>query len=196
MAKITGAVIYNESAYNAATHSYILQNARTTFCRTYPDAEAIIDWCVSFKTYDEGGYFVGYKDGFGGSLAKALDSYGKLTEGQVNAVRKILADRAARKAEWADKEAAINANRQHLGEVGKKVTLVLTVKHIVYIDGVYGTTCIHICEDANQNVVIYKGNASGFPDKGETATIVATVKEHGVRNGVKQTVIQRPKLVA
>ena len=193
MAKITGAVIYNEGAYNAATHNYILQNARKTFCRTYPDAEAIIDWCVSFKIYDDGD-FVGYKDGFGGSLAKALDSYGKLSEKQVEAVRKILADRAARKAEWADKEAAINANRQHLGEVGKKVTLVLTVKHIVFLDGAYGTTYIHICEDENHNVVIYKGNASGFPDNGETATIVATVKEHGVREGVKQTVIQRPKL--
>jgi len=193
MAKITGAVIYNEGAYNAAVRANILQNARTTFCRTYPDAEAIIDWCVSFKIYDDGD-FVGYKDGFGGSLAKALDSYGKLSEKQVESVRKILADRAARKAEWASKEAAINANRQHLGEVGKKITLVLTVKHIVFLDGLYGTTYIHICEDASQNVVIYKGNAMDFPDKGETATIVATVKEHGVREGVKQTVIQRPKL--
>ncbi len=195
MAKITGAVIYNEGAYNAATHTYILQNARTTFCRTYPDAEEIINWCVSFKNYDDG-YFVGYADGFGGSLAKALDSYGKLTEGQVAAVRKILADRAARKAEWANKEAAINANRQFIGEVGKKATMVLTVKHIVTLESLYGTNYIHICEDQSQNIVIYKGKSENFPLKGETATVVATVKEHGVRNNVKQTVIQRPKVVA
>ena len=34
-------------------------------------------------------------------------------------------------------------------------------------------------------------------EKAEVAgyTITATVKDHGVRNGVKQTVIQRPKAV-
>jgi hypothetical protein len=44
-------------------------------------------------------------------------------------------------------------------------------------------------------VVIYKGKSFDFPTKGNTATVTATVKEHGVRDGVKQTVIQRPKLV-
>ena len=195
MAKITGAVIYNQGAYNAATRAYILQNARKTFLRTFEDGEAIINWCDSFKVYNDNGDFVSYKEGFGGSLAKALDSFGKLSEGQVNAVRKILADRAARKAEWADKQAVLNAAREHLGEVGKKVTLTLTVVHIVVLDGAYGTNYIHICEDADKNVVIYKGKSDLFPVKGETATIVATVKEHGVREGVKQTVIQRPKLV-
>jgi len=185
----------NEAAYQAAIHRNILANARKTFLRTFEDGEAIIEWCVTFKIFS-GSHFVGYEEGFGGSLAKALDTYGKLSEKQVLAVRKILADRAARKAEWADKQAALNAAREHIGEVGKKVTLTLTVKHLVVLDGLYGTTYLHICEDENQNVVIYKGNASGFPDKGETATIVATIKEHGVRNGVKQTVIQRPKLAA
>jgi len=48
-----------------------------------------------------------------------------------------------------------------------------------------------------ENVVIYKGNSAVVawtPDgacrvKGDKLTITATVKEHGVRNGVKQTVI-------
>jgi hypothetical protein len=31
--------------------------------------------------------------------------------------------------------------------------------------------------------------------KGDTLTISATIKEHGVRDGVKQTVIQRPKVL-
>jgi hypothetical protein len=79
--------------------------------------------------------------------------------------------------------------------VGQKVTLTLTVVHIVVLDGAYGTNYIHICEDADQNVVIYKGKAIDFPLKGETATVTAVVKEHGVREGVKQTVIQRPKVL-
>ena len=59
----------------------------------------------------------------------------------------------------------------------------------------YGTNYIHICEDEHKNVVIYKGKSYDFPLKGETATMTAVVKEHGVRDGVKQTVIQRPKKV-
>ena len=72
--------------------------------------------------------------------------------------------------------------------------MTLTVMHIIVLDGIYGSNYIHICEDDQQNVVIYKGKAADFPLKGETATIVATVKDHGVRDGVKQTIIQRPKL--
>ena len=46
---------------------------------------------------------------------------------------------------------------------------------------------------ADGNVIIYKGDAKCFPNIDETGTVVATVKEHGVREGVKQTVINRPK---
>jgi hypothetical protein len=104
--------------------------------------------------------------------------------------------RAAKKAEWASERAALDAKRDHLGTVGQKVTLTLTTVHIVVLDGIYGANYIHICEDADQNVVIYKGKSFDFPAKGHTATVTATVKEHGVRDGVKQTVIQRPKVLA
>ena len=187
--------VENQMAWEAARKRNIIANAHKTFQRTYPDAEAVLDFIDEGRVYNDYGS-VSYKDGFVGSLASAYDRFGKLTEGQVNAVRKCIAQRAERKAEWADKQAALNANRQHLGEVGQKVTLTLTVVHIVVLDGAYGTNYIHICEDADQNVVIYKGKSDSFPVKGETATIVATIKEHGVRNGVKQTVIQRPKLAA
>jgi hypothetical protein len=76
------------------------------------------------------------------------------------------------------------------------MTLTLTTVHVVELDGFYGSTYIYICEDADKNTIIYKGTSNAMPAKGETATVVATVKEHGVREGVKQTVIQRPKAVA
>ena len=83
------------------------------------------------------------------------------------------------------------------------MTLTLTIGHIVVLDGAYGTSFIYIMEDADKNVVIYKGNSDAVGwtsegtvrSKGDTLTITATVKDHGVRNGVKQTVIQRPKAV-
>ena len=72
--------------------------------------------------------------------------------------------------------------------------LTLTIKRIVYIDGFRGNSSyIYICEDAAHNVVIYKGDAKCFPNIDETGTVIATVKEHGVREGVKQTIINRPK---
>ena len=111
--------------------------------------------------------------------------------------------RAAKKAEWASEKAVLNANRAFVGTVGQKVTMTLTITHIVALDGIYCTTFIYIMEDADKNVVIYKGNSAVVawtPEgtvraKGDTLTITATIKEHGVRDGVKQTVILRPKAV-
>lgn len=181
--------------YEAARKAYILANANKTFFKTYPDAREVVDFIATGRIYNEDGNCVGYKEGFLGDLANAFDSFGKLTEGQVNAVRKSIEKRNARRAEWADKKAALDANRQHLGTVGEKITITLTVKHIVTLESIYGANYIHICEDADHNIVIYKGKASAFPLKDETATVIATVKEHGVRDGVKQTVIQRPKVI-
>jgi hypothetical protein len=194
MATNTSPVIEFPARYEAARKSYILASANKTFERTYPDFREVLDFIAFGRIYDDGNC-VGYKDGFVGSLALAYDKFGKLTEGQVNAVRKCIAQRKERRAELADKQAALNASRQHLGVVGEKITLTLTVVHVVTLDGLYGPSYINICEDADKNVVIYKGNAKGFPNIDETATVTATVKEHGVRDGVKQTVINRPKTV-
>jgi hypothetical protein len=190
----TAAPIEHPAAYANAVKRNIIQNAQKTFERTYADVEAVLAFIGDGRDYNDNGR-VTYKEGFVGSLAQAYDSFGKLTEGQVNAVRKCIAQRAERRAEWAEKRAALNANRQHLGAVGQKITMTLTVVHIVVLNGAYGTNYIHICEDADQNVVIYKGKAIDFPLKGETATVTAVVKEHGVREGVKQTIIQRPKVL-
>jgi hypothetical protein len=187
--------IDNPVAYEKATKARIIANANKTFCKTYEDFADIESFLAAGRIYDDEGNFKCFKEGFVGSLASAYDTYGKLSEKQVLAVRKCIADRIVRKAEWANKQAVIDAKKQHIGSIGEKVTLTLTCVHVVEIDGVYGTNFINICEDADQNIVIYKGNAAGFPCKGETATIKATIKDHGVRNSVKQTVIQRPKLV-
>lgn len=188
-------VIEFPARYEAARKSYILANANKTFERTYPDFREVLDFISSGRLFDDDGRVVGYKEGFVGSLVSAYDTFGKLTEGQVNAVRKCIAQRKERRAEWADKQAALNAARQHLGAVGQNITLTLTTVHVVVLDGVYGTSYIFIMEDADSNIVIYKGKSECVPNKGETATITATVKEHGVREGVKQTIIQRPKAV-
>jgi hypothetical protein len=194
-------IIEHEDAYNRAVKRNIIENAHKTWRANTDRAEEIESAIDAGRTTDDYGMPSGYADNFMGSMARAFDTWGKLTPNQSAAVIKGIDARAARRAEWADKQAAINAQRQHLGVVGEKITLTLTIRHVVALDGMYGTTFIYIMEDANQNVVIYKGNSdvvAWTPEgacrtKGDTLTITATVKEHGVREGVKQTVIQRPK---
>jgi hypothetical protein len=200
MAAIYGAVIENEAAYYAAAKRNIIANAMKTFRKTHEDAEAIEAAIDAGRVYDDRGNFT-YADGFIGSMARSFDTYGKLTPNQVAAIRKGIESRAARKAEWADKQATANDHLQHLGAVGEKIILTLTIKKFITFDSAYGVQQLAILEDADRNVVIYKGNSrainnnanGSYTAEGDTITITATVKEHGVRNGVKQTVIQRPK---
>ena len=195
MSKFNSAIIENPAAYEAAIHRNIIFNAQKTWAKNTPRFEEIQNALNAGRNEHS------YEENFIGSLAKAFDTYGKLSEKQSAAILKGIDAGIARKAEWADKKALLDANRQHVGTVGEKITLTLTIGHIVVLDGTYGTTYIYIMEDADKNVIIYKGasDAVGFTaegqrrDKGDSLTIIATVKEHGVRDGVKQTIIQRPK---
>jgi hypothetical protein len=180
--------------WKAARKRNIIANARKTWTANTVRANEIVEAIDAGRSYDGYGN-VSYKEGFMGSMASALDNFGKLSPKQCEAVLKGIDTRAAKKAEWVSEKAALDAKRDHVGTVGQKVTMTLTVVHLVVLEGMYGTTYIHICEDADQNVVIYKGNSSAIPGKGHTVTVIATIKEHGVRDGVKQTVIQRPKSV-
>jgi hypothetical protein len=189
-------IIDNPAAYAAATTARIIANANKTFCKTYEDyaeIEAFLSLGVEVDEDDR----KTYKDNFVGSLAAAYANYGKLSEKQVAAVRKCIADRNARKIEWASKQAAIDAAREHIGTVGEKVTLTLTLKKVINVENKFGVVGIFIFEDTEKNVVIYKGNSSVVLElaEGEVVTLKASIKEHGVRNGVKQTLIQRPKAV-
>jgi hypothetical protein len=182
-------------AYEAAIKRNIISNAKKTWSKNTPRSEEIENALNGGRTEKS------YSKNFIGSLAYAYDTYGKLSPKQCESILKGIDAGIARKVEWADKKALLDANRQHVGTVGEKITLTLTVGHIVELDSAYGPTYIYIMEDADKNVVIYKGvsDAVGFtPEgklrgKGDSLTIIATVKDHGVRDGVKQTIIQRPK---
>lgn len=203
MAFTTGAIIENEVAYNAAIKRNILQNAMKTWRANTERHNEIEDALYAGRIYDDYGRITGYVEGFMGSMASAFDKYGKLTPNQSAAVLKGIDARAARKAEWADKQAVLNASRKFLGEIGKKLEVELTVKKVIKIEGASfsyydsGISYLFIMEDADSNVVVYKGRSGVFMELEEGATIrlQATVKDHGVRNDVKQTIIQRPKII-
>lgn len=186
------AIIEHPAAWEAARKRNIIANAQKTWIANTPRAQEIADAICSGRIMEL--QYTTYTETFVGSMARAFDTYGKLTPKQCEAILKGIDQRAARKAQWADEKAALDAKRAWVGTVGQKITLTLTVAHIVELEGMYGTNFIFICEDADKNIVIYKGRSNCFPGKGETTTVIATVKDHGVRDGVKQTVIQRPKL--
>lgn len=116
-----------------------------------------------------------------------LAYWGKLSERQVEAVESCFA--------VIDRQEAARANSQYIGAVGDKVTLTITVEHIIVLRSeFYGNNYITIARDEQGNAITYKGKTN-IGLKGETTTIKASVKEHSEYKGVKQTAIQRPKII-
>ena len=75
------------------------------------------------------------------------------------------------------------------------MTLTVTVERIITLpDYGYGKNYITLMRDQAGNLLVYKG-LSDIGQQGETVTMKATVKEHNIRDGVQQTVIQRPKVL-
>jgi hypothetical protein len=73
----TLANIENPVAYENAIKRNIIANARKTWLANTPRALEILDAVEAGREYNKG--TVIYKEGFMGSMASALDSYGKLT---------------------------------------------------------------------------------------------------------------------
>ena len=115
-----------------------------------------------------------------------LAQWGNLTQRQLEAVESCFA--------VIDRLEAARANSQHVGAVGDKVTMTITVERVIVLKTQFGTNYITIARDEQGNAVTYKGQIN-IGDKGDTNTIKASVKEHTVYNGIKQTAIQRPKII-
>lgn len=144
-------------------------------------------------------------------IVAKLIQYGDLTEKQWNFLVNLLTrieQRGQKKAQRDASHTLDAINSQHIGKVGERITIEGTVFFRTSFDGVYGTTYITGIRDAAGNVYIQKGaplkrtskNQWGgtdefYCDKDDDVCIKATVKEHGVRGGVKQTIISRPKVI-
>ena len=120
------------------------------------------------------------------SFTATLAQWGALTQRQLEAVESCFA--------VIDRTEAARANSQHVGNVGDKVTLTITVERIIVLESQFGTTFITLARDEQGNTIFYKGRVD-IGSKGDTSTIKASIKDHTEYSGVKQTVIQRPKLV-
>jgi len=121
------------------------------------------------------------------SLSEQFTKRGSLSDAQVAALVRIRAQDAER--------AATGSASQHVGVVGDRHRFVLSVRIVRSFESVYGIIWLHVCDDADGNVIVYKGSKE-LAGRGETVTVDATVSEHGEREGTKQTIIKRPKIIA
>lgn len=195
--------IVNETAYQNAIARNIRMNAqkgRRAVWMKLEGAERVNEFLFQIgefePSYDENGRYAAQhpvvKAAHGSDFYHAMQdnimTYGGLTEKQNEAVLAMIARAEAKVAGYAVKRAAEAAKSNWIGTVGERRMFVLSVRHVITMDGIYGTSYLHIMEDADGNVVIYKGTKryDGI------ISVKATVKEHGEREGVKQTKIARP----
>ena len=94
---------------------------------------------------------------------------------------------------WNIEKLHKNAASNHVGAIGDRIDIDATVSHYFSFDGFYGTTYINIIADGDGNIFVYKGGKR-LADKGASIRLKATIKEHVEYQGVKQTIINRPKV--
>ena len=123
---------------------------------------------------------------------KGLDSEGILHEWKEGTKSQIFAVYAELIKQSKEYSAYVSS---HIGAVGFKHTFDLTIEFVKGFSGIYGVTYIHVMKDKDENVVVYKGSKY-LGNKDSNIQIVAKIKEHSERDGIKQTIIERPQLVA
>ena len=198
-----GANIENPAAYEAAIKRNIIRNARQTFNQW---AGHVSVWLLDNENRNE----------FCRKLCESLDQYGKLSEKQVQCVEQMMVDDWYRERAKEERKAARYAEdlqKGHVGTVGKRRDFALTVQHIHTFQRPgfgYGARMelvyIYIMRDAAGNIVVYKGTKDigaysngdcGYwitAKAGSHIVMKATVKEQGIRDGIAQTIVNRPKI--
>ena len=173
-----------EHNYHSSIRARKLANAahanRVNWLASDDRAQEIIDFLADYSPEGEG---------FFPAVKKGINTYGQPTPNMRDAMVKTLDKRAAQKAEWADRDSKC----EFAGTVGERQAFSLKVVIIVELESMYGSSYLHVCRDDNHNIIIYKG--SQYWGSGAEVTCTAKVKDHEVREGIKQTIIQRPTKV-
>ena len=83
----------------------------------------------------------------------------------------------------------------HVGAIGDKITLNVTIKRVHEFSGQYGLTNITTMQDDEGNVLTWFAPADKKMTVGAYKTVIAKVKRHDERNGQKSTVVTHPKFM-
>lgn len=177
--------IENEDAYqraiNARIKAAIVAKHGPIWKATHADHAVINEWLQA--NYD--------RSEFAKSLFHSLCDYGKLSDKQTQAVRECIAQDEARKAA----RKAVDSVSQHVGTIDSRHRFdALTVTFITSYSTAYGVTYITGFKDNAGNIIIAKGKSLNL-DKGDTVSLIARIVEHGMREGICQTRINRVTLL-
>ena len=145
--------------------------------------------------------------------ARAKKEAARQAEREVKEAEREMERQMAKEAEerrqakiQAEREARI-ANSQHIGTVGERLEVVLTLRREVSYDTQFGTTYIYLFDDDHGNTVAWKtstiikieglneNGASTYIRKGDVIKVKATVKAHEEYKGEKQTAVTRLKVL-
>jgi hypothetical protein len=160
-----GSIIENEHAYQAAIHRNIINNAKKTWRKNNPDTcDAIEDFLMAGRGENARGETT-YSDNFVGSLAKAFDSYGKLTPKQCDAIIKSINDRAVRIAERTKAIEEQKARSAYLGVAAEKLTTRAFVEAVIIVDAPKfsyydaSSALVYLMRDEAGNRIVYKSKS-------------------------------------
>jgi hypothetical protein len=118
-----------------------------------------------------------------GIVASAISSYLRDCERQEELTQRE-ADDALKTREWVGKE---KVRQDFTG---------LTIQYMKYIEGRYGTTTLVAFEDATGNLIRWFASTNlDTIEKGDVVDIKATVKKHDTYKDVKQTMVNRAKIL-
>lgn len=213
-----GAIIENEAAYQAAIHRNIINNAKKTWRKNNADTCDSIEAFINEGRHEnKHGYY--YDANFVGSLAKAFDIYGKLSDKQCQAVLSSIAKREEKRQAWVKALEEQKARSEYLGVANEKMTGRAFVEAMLLVDapsyGYYDSSSayVYIMRDEAGNKIVYKSKsclAFKFDNKkntpnywqnmyidvmaGMTIDFTATIKAHTESKGEKQTIVQRVKV--
>ena len=113
------------------------------------------------------------------------NKYGSISEAQASAAHRAADTEITRQEQ--------NKTAQWIGAVGDRIEITGTIISRIAYASTFGLVVISVLKDEAGNIFVQKGR--GIGDKGEEVTVKATVKEHTTREGVKQTIITRPKVI-
>ncbi len=91
---------------------------------------------------------------------------------------------------WKELQAKRAEIAQHVGNVGDKLRVKVTVEKVVQLDSMYGTSHLHIMSNDDGNVFIWFSSAGAY-ETGKEIILQGTIKKHDERNGIKQNVLTR-----
>lgn len=86
---------------------------------------------------------------------------------------------------------------EFIGTIGQRLELDLKLTNTVTLDTQWGNVYLHLFEDQNNNLLIWKTNKFLYYDEwdiGEIKTIKATIKDHDYYRDTKQTWIKNVKI--